>query len=74
MKNEKRYSIFNDELQALVLTLWKVWSTSQDCSQYNLSFFISLNDNLSLRDNRLFVFVDFSFSSGCDVHDRSQNR
>ena len=35
--------------------------------------FLSLNGNLSLRDNRLLVFVNFSFSSGGDLHDRSQN-
>ena len=35
--------------------------------------FLSLNGNLSLRDNRLLVFVNFSFSSGGDLHDRGQN-
>ena len=34
--------------------------------------FLSLNGNLSLRDNELIAFVNFSFSSGCDLHDRSQ--
>ena len=34
--------------------------------------FISLNGKLYVRDNRLLVFVNFSFSSGCDLHDRSQ--
>ena len=34
--------------------------------------FLSLNGNLSLRDIGLIVFVNFSFSSGCDLHDRSQ--
>ena len=31
--------------------------------------FLSLNGNLSLRDNGLIVFVNFSFSSRCDLHD-----
>ena len=34
------YVIFNEERQALVLTIWKVLFTSQDWSQYNLSFFV----------------------------------
>ena len=36
-----------------------------------LSFFF-FNAKLSLRDNGLIAFVNFSFSSGCDLHDRSQ--
>ena len=41
MKNEKCYvCYFNEERQALVLTIWKVLFTSQDWSQYNLSFFV----------------------------------
>ena len=35
--------------------------------------FLFLNAKLSLRDNRLIVIVNFSFSSGCDLHDRRQN-
>ena len=35
--------------------------------------FLFLNAKLSLRDNELVVFANFSFSSGCDLHDRSQN-
>ena len=35
--------------------------------------FLFFNAKLSLRDNRLIVFVNFSFSSGCDLHNRSQN-
>ena len=35
--------------------------------------FLFLNAKLSLRDNRLIVFVNFSFSSGCNLHDRRQN-
>ena len=31
------------------------------------------NAKLSLRDNGPIVFVNFSFSSGCDLHDRRQN-
>ena len=31
-------------------------------------WFLSLNINLSLRDNRLIVVVNNSFSSGCDLY------
>ena len=34
--------------------------------------FLSLNGKLSVRDNRLLVFVNFSLSSECDLLDRSQ--
>ena len=27
-----------------------------------------------MRDNRLIVFVNFSFSNGCDLHDRRQKK
>ena len=35
--------------------------------------FLFLNAKLSLRDNELIVFANLSFSSECDLHDRSQN-
>ena len=71
MKNEKCYSIFNRKYQALVFTALKglIFITTSITVQPK---FLSLNGNLSLRDNGLIVFVNFSFSSGCDLHDRSQ--
>ena len=45
-------------------------SLHEDRPQYNLSlFFFYINTKLSLRDNGLIVFMNFSFSSGCDLHD-----
>ena len=74
MKNEKRYSFLKRESQTFKrLPLWKVWFSSQDRSQHNLSKFLSWNGKLSLRDNRLIVFVNFSFSSGCDLQDEAKN-
>ena len=43
-------------------------SLHEDRPQYNLSL-IFFNAKLSLRDNGLIVFMNFSFSSGCDLHD-----
>ena len=51
---------------------WGQWVKYLAQGQYNQSFFF-LNAKLSLRDNGLIVFVNFSFSSGCDLHDRRQN-
>ena len=71
MKNEKCYYFFDREHQALVFTLLKgLIFTSTSITVYPK--FLSLNAKLSLRDNRLIVFITFSFSSGCDLHDRSQ--
>ena len=74
MKNEKRYSFLKRESQALAFTPLKGMISSQDRSQHNLSKFLSWNGKLSLRDNRLIVFVNFSFSNGCDLHDRRQKK
>ena len=62
---------FNRERQALVFTplkgliFIKRWITVQPK-------FLSLNAKLSVRDIWLIAFVNFSYSSGCDLHDRSQ--
>ena len=68
MKNENCCSFFNRKCQALVFTPLKglIFITRSI-----LSFFF--NAKLSLRDNGLIVFVNFSFSSGCDLHDWRQN-
>ena len=73
IEHKKRcYSIFNGERQALVFTPLNGWifitrliTAQPKCHSSNVK--------LSLSDNRLIVFVNFSFSSGCDLHDRSQN-
>ena len=66
------YSIFNGERQALVFTPLNGWifitrliTAQPKCHSSNVK--------LSLSDNRLIVFVNLSFSSGCDLRDRSQN-
>ena len=72
MKNEKCCSFFNRKCQALVFTPLKglIFITRSITVQPKFLFF---NAKLSLRDNRLSVFVNFSFSSGCDLHDWRQN-
>ena len=59
------------EHQALALTPLKglIFITRSIIVQ---TMFFSLNGKLSLGDNRLIVFVNVSFSSGWDLHDRSQ--
>ena len=71
MKNEKCHSFFNREHQALVLTSLKdfIFITRSVTVQPK---FLSLNGKLYVRDNRIPVFVNFSLSSGYDLHDRSQ--
>ena len=74
MKNEKRFSFlffFNRERQALVWASLKglIFITRSITVQPK---FLSLNGKLSVRDNRLLVFVNFSLSSECDLLDRSQ--
>ena len=73
MENEKSYSFFNRKCQALVFTPLKglIFITRSITVQPKFLFFF--NAKLSLRDNRLVVFVNFSFSSGWDLHNRSQN-
>ena len=65
------YSFSNRERQAYVLTSLKdlIFPTKSITVQLK---FLSLNGKLYVRDNRLLVFVNFSFSSGYDLHDRSQ--
>ena len=72
MKNEKCHSFFNKKCQALEFTPFKglIFITRSITVQPKFLFF---NAKLSLRDNRLSVFVNFSFSSGCDLHDWRQN-
>ena len=72
MKNEKCYSFlffFNRERQALVWASLKglIFITRSTTVQPK---FLSLKR--LLRDNRLLVFVNFSLSGECDLHDRSQ--
>ena len=68
MKNEKCCSFFNRKCQALVFTPLKglIFTIRSITVQPNFLFF---NDKLSWRDNRLIVFVNFSFSNGCNLHD-----
>ena len=63
---------FNKECQALVFAPLKglIFITRSITVQPKSLFF---NTKLSLRDNGLIGFVNFSFSSGCDLHDRRQN-
>ena len=42
-------------------------------AKFFVLFCFFVNAKLSLCHNRLIVFVNFSFSSGCDLHDRRQN-
>ena len=65
------YSFLNRERQVYVLTSLKdlIFITISITVQLK---FLSLNGKLYVRDNRLIVFVNFSFSSGCDLHDRRQ--
>ena len=65
------YSFLNRERQVHVLTSLKdlIFITRSITVQPK---FLSLNAKLYLRDNRLNVFVNFSLSSGSDLHDRSQ--
>ena len=72
MKNEKFYSFFSKKCQALVYTPLKglIFITRSITVQPKFLFF---NAKLSLRDNRIIAFVNFSFSSGCDLHDWRQN-
>ena len=69
----KSFSLFfNKECQALVFAPLKglIFITRSITVQPKSLFF---NAKLSLRDNGPIVFVNFSFSSGCDLHDWSQN-
>ena len=63
------YSFLNRERQVYVLTSLKdlIFITISITVQLK---FLSLNGKLYVRDNRLLVFVNFSFSCGCDLHDR----
>ena len=65
------YSFLNRERQVHVLTSLKdlIFITRSITVQPK---FLSLNGKLYVRDIRLLVFVNFSFSNGCDLHDRSQ--
>ena len=65
------YSFLNRERQVHVLTSLKdlIFITRSITVQPK---FLSLNGKLSVRDNRLLVFVNFSLSSECDLLDRSQ--
>ena len=65
------YSFLNRERQAYVLTSLKDFIFITRSFTIQLKF-LSLNGKLYVRDNRLLVFVNFSFSNGCDLHDRSQ--
>ena len=65
----KSFSLFfNKECQALVFASLKglIFITRSITVQPKSLFF---NAKLSLRDNGPIVFVNFSFSSGCDLHD-----
>ena len=66
------FLFFNRKCQALVFIPLKgvIFITRSITVQPKFLFF---NAKLSLRDNRLSVFVNFSFSSGCDLHDWRQN-
>ena len=68
MKNEKCCFFFNSKCQALVFTPLKglIFIIRSITVQPKFLFF---NDKLSWRDNRLVVFVNFSFSNGCNLHD-----
>ena len=65
------YSFLNRERQVHVLTSLKdlIFITRSITVQPK---FLSLNGKLYVCDIRLLVFVNFSFSNGCDLHDRSQ--
>ena len=72
MEHEKCSSLLfflNRERQVYVLTSSKdlIFNTRSITVQPK---FLSLNGKLYVRDNR--VFVNFSLSSGYDLHDRSQ--
>ena len=71
-KKWKLLFFFNRKCQALVFIPLKgvIFITRSITVQPKFLFF---NAKLSLRDNRLSVFVNFSFSSGCDLHDWRQN-
>ena len=69
------YSFLNRERQAYVLTSLKDFIFIRSIFTRSITIqlkFLSLNGKLYVRDNRLLVFVNFSFSNGCDLHDRSQ--
>ena len=72
MKNENCCSFFNRKCQALVFTPLKglIFTIRSITVQPKFLFF---NDKLSWRDNRLVVFVNFSFSNGCNLHDWRHN-
>ena len=63
------YSVLNRERQAYVLIslIDLIFITRSITVQLK---FLSLNGKLYVRDNRLLEFVNFSFSCGCDLHDR----
>ena len=67
------YSFLNRERQAYTFISLKdlIFITRSITVQLK---FLSLNGKLYVRDNRLLVFVKFSFSNGCDLHDRRQKR
>ena len=74
MEHEKCSSLLfflNRERQVYVLTSLKdlIFNTRSITVQPK---FLSLNGKLYVRDNRIPVFVNFSLSSGYDLHDRSQ--
>ena len=65
------YSVLNRERQAYVLIslIDLIFITRSITVQLK---FLSLNGKLYVHDNRLLVIVNFSFSNGCDLHDRRQ--
>ena len=65
------YSFLNRERQSYVLIslIDLIFITRSITVQLK---FLSLNGKLYVHDNRLLVFVNFSFSSRCDLHDRRQ--
>ena len=67
------YSFLNRERQAYTFISLKDLIFITRSITVQLKFF-SLNGKLYVRDNRLLVFVNFSFSNGCDLHDRRQKR
>ena len=71
-ENEKCCSFFNRKCQALVFTPLKglIFTIRSITVQPKFLFF---NDKLSWRDNRLIVFVNFSFPNGCNLHDWRHN-
>ena len=74
MEHEKCSSLLfflNRERQVYVLTSLKdlIFNTRSITVQPK---FLSLNGKLYVRDDRIPVFVNFSLSSGYDLHDRSQ--